>query len=90
MSELLTTQMKFDEIMKDVKGNFRGEDEPEGHPLLGGVYDKIVQATSSLREFLETRGAKVMDTIRAEKAISDESEAALKSSLAEWVAGFSA
>ena len=46
MSELLTTQMKFDEIMKDVKGNFRGEDEPEGHPLLGGVYDKIVQATS--------------------------------------------
>ena len=45
MSELLTTQMKFDEIMSDVKGNFRGEDEPEGHPLLGGVYDKIVQAT---------------------------------------------
>jgi len=45
MSELLTTQMKFDEIMKDVKGHFRGENEPEGHPLLSGVYDKIVQAT---------------------------------------------
>ncbi|WPJ94750.1 F0F1 ATP synthase subunit alpha [Coraliomargarita algicola] len=51
---------------------------------------KIVTATSSLREFLETRGAKVMDTIRAEKAISDESEAALKKSLEEWQAGFSA
>jgi len=51
---------------------------------------KIVAATSSLREFLETRGAKVMDTIRAEKAISDATEAALKTSLDEWVAGFSA
>jgi F-type H+-transporting ATPase subunit alpha len=51
---------------------------------------KIVAATSSLRDFLETRGAKVMDTIRAEKAISDATEAALKTSLAEWVAGFSA
>ena len=51
---------------------------------------KIVEATSSLREFLETRGSKVMDAIRAEKAISDESEAALKTSLEEWQAGFSA
>jgi F-type H+-transporting ATPase subunit alpha len=51
---------------------------------------KIVEATSSLRDFLETRGAKVMDTIRTEKAISDATEAALKTSLAEWVAGFSA
>jgi len=51
---------------------------------------KIVAATSSLREFLETRGAQVMDTIRAEKAISDATEAALKTSLDEWVAGFSA
>ena len=50
----------------------------------------IVAATSSLREFLETRGAKVMDTIRAEQAISDATEEALKASLAEWVAGFSA
>jgi len=51
---------------------------------------QIVTATSSLREFLETRGAKIMDTIRSEKAISDESEAALKSSLEEWNTGFSA
>lgn len=51
---------------------------------------KIVAATTSLREFLETRGAKIMDTIREEKAISDETEAKLKSSLEEWKAGFSA
>ena len=51
---------------------------------------KIVEATSSLREFLETRGSKVMDAIRNDKAISDESEAALKSSLEEWKTGFSA
>jgi F-type H+-transporting ATPase subunit alpha len=51
---------------------------------------KIVEATSSLREFLETRGSKVMDAIRGDKAISDESEAALKSSLEEWKTGFSA
>lgn len=51
---------------------------------------KIVEATSSLREFLETRGSKVMDAIRGDKAISDESEATLKSSLEEWKTGFSA
>ena len=51
---------------------------------------KIVEATSSLRDFLETRGSKVMDAIRGDKAISDESEAALKSSLEEWKTGFSA
>jgi F-type H+-transporting ATPase subunit alpha len=51
---------------------------------------KIVEATSNLREFLETRGSKVMDAIRNDKAISDESEAALKSSLEEWKTGFSA
>jgi F-type H+-transporting ATPase subunit alpha len=51
---------------------------------------KIVEATSSLREFLETRASKVMDAIRGDKAISDESEAALKSSLEEWKTGFSA
>lgn len=51
---------------------------------------KIVDATSALRDFLETRGAKIMDTIRTEKAISDDSEAALKKSLEEWQAGFSA
>ncbi|MDP4880433.1 MAG: F0F1 ATP synthase subunit alpha, partial [Opitutales bacterium] len=51
---------------------------------------KIVEATINLREFFETRGAKTMDTIRSEKAISDESEAAIKSSLEEWKAGFTA
>jgi F-type H+-transporting ATPase subunit alpha len=51
---------------------------------------KIVEATSSLREFFETRASKVMDAIRGDKAISDESEAALKSSLEEWKTGFSA
>jgi len=51
---------------------------------------KVVEATVSLREFFETRGAKTMDTIRSEKAISDDSEAALKSSLEEWKAGFTA
>ena len=51
---------------------------------------KIVEATSSLREFLETRGSKVMDAIRGDKAISDASEAALKSSLEEWKSAFSA
>ena len=51
---------------------------------------KIVEATSSLREFLETRGSKVMDAIRGEKAISDESETALKASLEEWKTAFSA
>lgn len=51
---------------------------------------KIVQATSSLREFFETRGVKLMDTIRTEKAISDETTSGLKSLLEEWQAGFSA
>jgi F-type H+-transporting ATPase subunit alpha len=51
---------------------------------------KIVEATASLREFLETRGVKLMDTIREEAAISDSTEAQLKTSLEEWRAGFSA
>ena len=50
---------------------------------------KIVEATSSLREFLETRGSKVMDAIRGDESISDESEAALRTSLEEWKTGFS-
>lgn len=50
----------------------------------------MVKATSSLREFFETRGVKLMDTIRSEKAISDETETSLKSILDEWQAGFSA
>ena len=60
-----------------------------------GFYDSIdakqvVAATTSLREFLETRGSKTMDKIRSEKALSDEIEAELKSALDEWKAGFSA
>jgi F-type H+-transporting ATPase subunit alpha len=51
---------------------------------------KIVEATSNLREFLETRGAQLMDTIRSEKAISSDSEATLKSTLSEWSTGFTA
>jgi F-type H+-transporting ATPase subunit alpha len=51
---------------------------------------KVVEATSNLREFLETRGAQLMDTIRSEKAISSDSEAALKSTLTEWSTGFTA
>ena len=52
--------------------------------------DQIVRATTSLREFFETRGVKLMDTIRTEKAISEEVEASLESLLGEWQSGFSA
>ncbi len=51
---------------------------------------KIVEATVSLREFFETRGVKMMDTIREEANISEETEAKLKSSIEEWFAGFAA
>ena len=51
---------------------------------------KIVEATASLREFFETRGVKLMDTIREEANISEDTEAQLKTSLEEWLAGFSA
>ncbi len=54
----------------------------------GIAVNKIVEATSNLRDFLETRSSKIMDTIRSEKVISDESEAALKTSLEEWTASF--
>ena len=50
----------------------------------------VVEATSNLIEFLETRGAHFMDTIRSEKAISSDSEATLKSTLTEWSTGFTA
>ncbi|MFO8027302.1 MAG: F0F1 ATP synthase subunit alpha [Opitutales bacterium] len=50
----------------------------------------IVAATTSLREFFETRGAKLMDKIRVEKEITEAIEAELKSSIEEWKAGFSA
>ena len=60
-----------------------------------GFYDtvdtpKVVEATISLREFLETRGAKLMYEIREKKALSEDVEAGLKSSLEEWKAGQSA
>ena len=51
---------------------------------------EVVHATTSLREFFETRGSKLMDKVRAEKALSDEIEAELKQLLDEWKAGFSA
>ena len=51
MTELITTEQKFNNIMEGIKGHFRGAEigvrvEGEGHPLLSGVYDKIVQATA--------------------------------------------
>ena len=60
-----------------------------------GYYDEIevkdiVAATAALREFFESRGAKTMDKIRTEKALSEEIEAELKSSVEEWKAGFTA
>lgn len=51
---------------------------------------KIVAATSNLREFLETRAAKIMDTIRTEQVLSDATDAALRSALKEWQTGFAA
>ena len=47
----ITTEEKFNEIMEGIKGHFRGAEigvsvEGEGHPLLSGVYDQIVQATA--------------------------------------------
>ena len=60
-----------------------------------GCLDKIdvqkgVRAQESVREFLETRGSKVMDKIRSEKAISDETDGELKKLFDEWQAGFTA
>lgn len=51
---------------------------------------QVVAATTSLREFFETRGAKLMGTIRAEKQLNDAIEADLKSAIEEWQASFSA
>ncbi len=51
---------------------------------------QVVAATTSLREFFEMRGAKLMDTIRAEKQLNDAIEADLKSAFEEWQAAFSA
>ncbi len=51
---------------------------------------QVVSATTALREFFETRGAKVMEKIRIGKALNDEIEAELKSAVEEWKSGFSA
>ena len=51
---------------------------------------QIVAATTSLREFFETRGAKLMDKIRAEKVLTEEIETELKTAIEEWKAGYSA
>lgn len=51
---------------------------------------QIVGATTSLREFFETRGAKIMDKIRVEKELTEEIEAELKKAIEEWKSGFSA
>ncbi len=50
---------------------------------------KVVDATTSLREFLETRGSKTMEKIRSEKALSDEITGELEKALKEWKAGYS-
>lgn len=60
-----------------------------------GYFDQIevgnvVKATTALREFFETRGAKLMNKIRSEKALTDEFEAELKTSVEEWKAGYAA
>ncbi len=51
---------------------------------------QVVAATTSLREFFEMRGAKLMGTIRAEKQLNEAIEADLKSAFEEWQASFSA
>ncbi|MFP4069577.1 MAG: F0F1 ATP synthase subunit alpha [Opitutales bacterium] len=50
---------------------------------------EVVDATTSLREFLETRGSKTMEKIRSEKALSDEITGELEKALKEWKAGYS-
>ena len=60
-----------------------------------GYYDSIavkdvVNATTSLREFLETRGTKIMGKIRSTKALGEDIEAELKTALEEWKAGYTA
>ena len=59
-----------------------------------GFYDsvevkKVVEATGHLRQFLETRGAKLMDRIRTEKELTDAIEADLKRLIQEWQAEIS-
>ena len=51
---------------------------------------KVTEAKDKLREHLETRGSKVMEQLRAEKALSEEIETALKSTLEEWKSAYAA
>lgn len=51
---------------------------------------QIVAATTSLREFFETRGASIMDAVRSEKALTDAIESDLRASVEEWKTGFTA
>ncbi|NRA26084.1 MAG: F0F1 ATP synthase subunit alpha [Opitutales bacterium] len=52
--------------------------------------EKVVEASISLREFFETAETKLMDTIRTEKAISDETDANLRKAVTNWKASFEA
>jgi len=61
--------------------------------IQNGYFDDIdpknvVNAAQNLREFLETRGSKVMGKVLAEKALNDEIEGDLKSALEEWKAAY--
>ena len=60
-----------------------------------GYYDSIdvnqvVKATSSLREFFETRGSKTMDQIRSGKQLTEAIEGDLAQLLNEWQTAFNA
>ena len=50
--------------------------------------DDVVPATQSLRDYFETAEAKLMETIRTEKKISDESDANLRKAVTTWKASF--
>lgn len=52
--------------------------------------DQVVKATTSLREFFETRGSATMDKIRTGKQLTEEIEAELSGLLKEWQTVFSA
>jgi F-type H+-transporting ATPase subunit alpha len=51
---------------------------------------KIVDATLNLREFLDGRGADIIERIRSEKALTEAVEAELHTLLDEWITGYTA
>ena len=51
---------------------------------------EVVRATTSLREFFETRGASTMDQIRSGKQLTEAIEADLAELLKEWQTLFNA